>query len=199
VPDDIIDDFYVSMSIMCSGHRLVRAGDVRAYEHSVVDRNEEFRRKERIACQAFNVHRLLWPQISRLPPLQLYCYISHKLMRWFAGLSLALGGSAAMLQLGIACGWRTAVAFAAVAAVLGTLAHAAGFKLPRRAYEVWLALLATLLGMLRSLRGHRFQTWAPAQSIRVAFSGSQLMQDLDPVVAGAPISDRAAAFREPRA
>ena len=54
---DRIDDFYVSLLLLCQGHQVVRASDVRAYELSAVDRRDEFWRKVRIACQAFNVSR----------------------------------------------------------------------------------------------------------------------------------------------
>ena len=65
-PPDIIDDMYVSMSILCDGYRVVRASDAIAYEETVSRPQEEFRRKIRIACQAFNVHRHLWPRLKTL-------------------------------------------------------------------------------------------------------------------------------------
>jgi cellulose synthase/poly-beta-1,6-N-acetylglucosamine synthase-like glycosyltransferase len=165
VPDDIIDDFYASLCLLCDGHRVVRAHDVRAYEHSVVDRGEEFRRKVRIACQAFNVHRMLWPRIRRLPPLTLYCYVSHKLLRWFAAPNLIV--AAVLLTAGLVTlhGPASLAGVAAVGAV-GGAAWAGGMRPARKAGEISLALLATALGVARSIRGERFQTWAPAQSIR---------------------------------
>ena len=47
------------------------------------------RRKIRIACQAFNVHRLLWPQNPPAGALDRYKYVSHKLLRWFSIYTLA--------------------------------------------------------------------------------------------------------------
>ena len=58
VPDDVIDDLHVSLSILCDGYRVVHAPDVRAYERALTTSSDEFNRKVRIACQAFNVHRL---------------------------------------------------------------------------------------------------------------------------------------------
>ena len=62
-PRDIIDDMYVSLPMLCDGHRVVRAEDALAYEEIGLRPAEEFRRKVRIACQAFNVHRLLRPRL----------------------------------------------------------------------------------------------------------------------------------------
>ncbi len=170
VPDDIIDDLYVSLSVLCAGFKVIRAADVRCYELSVVDRNEEFQRKVRISCQAFNVHRLLWPRIRRLPALQLYCYVSHRLLRWFTVWTLAGGllfGAAGLIAV---AGIAGAMAIA-VMAVVSVAAYAMDFGPIRKIYEIWLAFLATGLGVVRSLRGDRFRTWAPAQSIRQVSQG----------------------------
>ncbi|WP_419898821.1 glycosyltransferase [Roseomonas sp. USHLN139] len=166
VPDDIIDDFFVSLSILCDGHRVIRAPDVLAHEESVVDRKEEFRRKVRISCQAFNVHRLLWPRLKRLPALPLYGYVSHKLLRWLVAPLLVL---AALCFLGAAL--QQLPAWLVLGATgLGLAGAAAAIRLrigpAQKLWEVWLAFCATALGILRSLKGERFQTWAPAQSIR---------------------------------
>ena len=94
VPPDIIDDFFTSMSIVCKGKRIIANRELVAYERSEVARGDEVRRKVRIACRAFNCHRLLWPQIAKLPMLRLYQYISHKLIRWLAGFFLVIGAGA---------------------------------------------------------------------------------------------------------
>src|SRR3546814_4106513 len=52
---------------------------------------DEFRRKVRIACQAFNCHRLLRPRLRKLPPLDRFKYVSHKVLRWFGIYFLAAG------------------------------------------------------------------------------------------------------------
>ncbi|MEJ0071247.1 MAG: hypothetical protein WDO24_23675 [Pseudomonadota bacterium] len=51
---------------------MVSAHDVRSFERAATSAGDEFRRKIRIACQAFNVHRLLWPELRKLPPVTLY-------------------------------------------------------------------------------------------------------------------------------
>ena len=81
-PPDLIDDMYVSLSILCRGARIVRVPDAIAHEEAVSRSREEFRRKVRIACQAFNVHRALRPHFEGLGMLDRYKYLSHKLLRW---------------------------------------------------------------------------------------------------------------------
>jgi cellulose synthase/poly-beta-1,6-N-acetylglucosamine synthase-like glycosyltransferase len=167
VPDWLIEDMFVSMSILCDGYRIVRAEDALAYEASVTVSAEEFRRKIRIACQAFNVHRVLWPRLRRLPSLTLYLYVSHKLLRWVSGFNLLM--SAAFTA--------TALILLDVPPLLvGTAAAGGGALLwmaARRQLRPWAAISEILMalagaaaGVLQSLRGRTFQTWTPAASIR---------------------------------
>jgi cellulose synthase/poly-beta-1,6-N-acetylglucosamine synthase-like glycosyltransferase len=165
-PGDIIDDMYVSLSVLCDGHRVVRAGDALAHEATVSRPAEEFRRKIRIACQAFNVHRLLRPRLRRLGALDRYKYASHKLLRWFTAYLLV--GAAAFIAAGLALAeawWLLGFGLATLTAFVFSArlrpAGAAGC-----AFEILGAFIATGLGVLRSLRGDRFQTWTPPASAR---------------------------------
>lgn len=165
-PPDIIDDMFVSLSILCAGHRIVRAADALAFEETVTRPGEEFRRKIRIACQAFNVHRALRPSLRRLSPLDRYKYVSHKLLRWLAIYLLA--GAGLLVLAGFAAMQDWLAAGALVAASLAVAAAAALFPdgPARKLVDAAGAFVATGLGVLRSLRGDRFQTWTPPSSAR---------------------------------
>jgi cellulose synthase/poly-beta-1,6-N-acetylglucosamine synthase-like glycosyltransferase len=165
-PPDIIDDMFVSLSILCDGWRVVRAGDALAYETTVSRPGEEFRRKTRIACQAFNVHRLLWPRLRRLSAGDRYKYVSHKLLRWLAGyllIAAAVLGTAGLASLG---DWRPLALAALAGAALLAVGLARPASTPGKLLDVAAAFAATSLGVLRSLRGERFQTWTPPASAR---------------------------------
>jgi cellulose synthase/poly-beta-1,6-N-acetylglucosamine synthase-like glycosyltransferase len=165
-PDDIIDDMYVSMMVFCKGHRVVQADDVNAREESVTVSHEEFHRKIRIGCCAFNVHRVLWPRMRELSVLSRYKYVSHKWIRWLTiyflvaavllfeiGLSLAGHGAPAAWLAGLA---------AAALLIGATTSHGP----LAQAWDILSAFAATGLGVLRSVRGERIRTWTPAGSIR---------------------------------
>ena len=166
-PDDIIDDMYLSFIILCAGYWVIQATDVRAFEESVVVAAEEFRRKIRIACQAFNVHRLLWRELrSKLTWVQMYMYLSHKFLRWFCIYFILMG--AASLLAGLA------VLKLELPATLITVTSIAGlwaggrWQLPlvTPINDLLVALAGAGIGVFRSLGGDRFQTWQPAASIR---------------------------------
>jgi glycosyltransferase involved in cell wall biosynthesis len=165
-PNDIIDDMFVSLCILCDGHRVVRAADVRAYEKSVSSSPEEFRRKIRIACQAFNVHRLLWPRLQKLDALNIYKYIMHKFLRWFTALWIVLGSIFFYISL-FAAGMGEIALLLAIATPFGLIIGAQHQIKPfPQIYDILSAFFGTGLGVLQSMCGEHYQTWNPAVSIR---------------------------------
>lgn len=165
-PVHLIDDMFVSLSVLCGGGRIVRASGAVAYEASVSQPAEEFRRKIRIACQAFNVNRALWPLLARLPALDFYKYVSHKLLRWLSIFLLGLAGVLALAVLLLLAGRVIAGAALAAAAALGVAAAMARGGGLAKLRDAVLALAATGIGIVRSLRGETFQTWNPPASAR---------------------------------
>jgi cellulose synthase/poly-beta-1,6-N-acetylglucosamine synthase-like glycosyltransferase len=167
VPPNLIDDMFLSLNVLCEGYRVVRAQNAIAFEESVTAPAEEFRRKVRIACQAFNVHRELWPRLSKLPIPVLYMYVSHKLLRWLSIYSLALSGLAATAGF-----WLLGVPLPIMAVLMIGLASGLWWAGARRlspfaqAREVLIALIGAGVGVAEAFRGKQYQTWTPAASIR---------------------------------
>jgi cellulose synthase/poly-beta-1,6-N-acetylglucosamine synthase-like glycosyltransferase len=88
--DTILDDFVISMHLVCSGLRLIHDNEALGYERNISEMKQEYRRKVRIV--AGGLQSLLRGQIS--PPkkqvLTWFKLISHKLLRWFSGPIFAL-------------------------------------------------------------------------------------------------------------
>jgi cellulose synthase/poly-beta-1,6-N-acetylglucosamine synthase-like glycosyltransferase len=167
-PDNIFDDMYVSMSILCDGKRIVRAPEVMAFERGATSFKEEYDRKIRIACQSFNVHRELWSRLRQLDGFNLYKYISHKFLRWNCIWTLIAG--ATFLDAGLfAAGHRAVAVVCPMLALVGLLAGRL-MRIPglTQLYEAAAAFWATGIGVVSSLRGVYFQTWTPADSVRDA-------------------------------
>jgi cellulose synthase/poly-beta-1,6-N-acetylglucosamine synthase-like glycosyltransferase len=165
-PAHIIDDMYVSFQVMFQGFGLIQADDVRAYEKSVSIAEEEFRRKIRIACQAFNVHRILWSHIKAMDPLWLYMYVSHKLLRWFSIYFLA--AAALFVSAGLVAAGQSMLLMICIAAGLIALIVSRKWKVPllSQVVDILMAFVGTGIGILQSISGHLYQTWTPANSIR---------------------------------
>jgi len=165
-PVDMFDDIYVSMMILCEGHRLVQADDVIALEESVPNQREEFQRKIRIGCQAYNAHLLLWPSIKQLDSFNVYKYVSHKWLRWLT--IYFLTAAAVLIEVGLIAAGQPLLAAGLLG--LGLLCLAGGYfsvaKPLAQIWDIFTAFVGTGVGVVKSLRGHRFQTWTPAASIR---------------------------------
>ena len=98
-PDHLIDDLYVSLHVLAGGARVVSVDGADAFERNATRTGEEFRRKARIACQAMNVHRALWPHLSHMPAPMVYAYVSHRLLKWLMPFNLAVSAVLALAAL----------------------------------------------------------------------------------------------------
>ena len=166
IPIDLLDDMIASISPIFSGHRVVSVPDVYAFERATSDSADEFRRKRRIACRAFNTHRFLAPQLRTMGLLNRFKYVSHKYIRWFSAAFLLLW----LLFTFIAIVSLAGIVAAAVTALAGVLLLVLGlrFNLPLigTLVEIFMSILATGLGVLEALAGRSYQTWTPAKSRR---------------------------------
>ena len=165
-PPDLIDDMFVSLSILVMGYRVVRVSDAFAYEKSVSRASEEFSRKIRIACQAFNVHRTLRHRLRTMKGLDRYKYVSHKLLRWFTIYFLI--GSLCCLSLSIiTSGYAMLMYIFLISVILFPilLILSPGEKIAKLR-DIFGAFLATGIGIWKSFAGERFQTWSPPASTR---------------------------------
>jgi cellulose synthase/poly-beta-1,6-N-acetylglucosamine synthase-like glycosyltransferase len=165
-PDHIIDDMYVSFMVLIQGYRIVQSKDARAYEESASSSSDEFSRKARIACQAFNVHRLIWPHLRRLDVLTVYKYVSHKLLRWLSIYFLVLGAILFFAALATA-GWASAAGvLLALTLLLGLIGSRYAIKPLSQVVDIVMNLAGAGLGIWKSVRGESFQTWTPVASLR---------------------------------
>jgi cellulose synthase/poly-beta-1,6-N-acetylglucosamine synthase-like glycosyltransferase len=165
-PPYLIDDMFVSLSALCAGSRIVRVADAIATEASVSRPAEEFRRKVRIACQAFNVNRALWPELMRLGALDRYKYLSHKYLRWLTIYLLSLSFVLALAAIDVWFGALVALFTGAIGVASGALIAVSQGGAAGQLREVLSAFTATGLGVWRSWRGETFQTWNPPASAR---------------------------------
>lgn len=162
-PDSTLDDFVVSMSVIFAGKRLVSAPDALVFEESVAQSAEEFRRKIRIGTRAFHTHGWMRDRLRQMSALDRFKYFSRKYLRWFGG-AFFIAGSASTLAV-LALVSRDLFLLAAGGGLLGLLvALKARSGIFAKIGEVLRALIGTLIGVLRGMRGQTVSTWSPATS-----------------------------------
>jgi cellulose synthase/poly-beta-1,6-N-acetylglucosamine synthase-like glycosyltransferase len=162
-PDSVLDDLTVSMSVVFAGKRLIKAKDVIAREMMVSRREDEYRRKVRIAARSWHTHRHLRSQLVGMSGVDRFKYASRKIVRWFGAAWMGLGLVATLVL-----AWQTAP-FAAIALGAAVIILLMLGLMARRGplaslMDMLLAYVATLKGVLLAMRGQTFTTWAPAKS-----------------------------------
>jgi len=162
-PDSVLDDLTVSMAVVFAGRRLIKAKDVIAREMMVTRREDEYRRKVRIAARSWHTHRHLRPGLRGMAALDRFKYASRKIIRWFGALWIGLGAVAAL-----ALAWRITPIAAVALGAGGLLLMLLGIQMRRgplaALVDLLLAYVATLKGVLLAMRGHTFTLWSPAKS-----------------------------------
>lgn len=164
VPNDIIDDMFTSLSILCDGYEIKHVPQARAFERAAQKTGEEFRRKKRIACRCINCFRLLTRRMSKLSVLDRYKFFSHKLVRWTCCGWLLVSAIFFTAYLSTAIGprWTAACVFATTASLY--CGHYGNLFGIRHLSEILLSFLAVGIGVVQSLFGMRYQTWQPAST-----------------------------------
>jgi cellulose synthase/poly-beta-1,6-N-acetylglucosamine synthase-like glycosyltransferase len=166
-PPRLIDDLYLSLLVLIRGARVVSQPEATVYERSAVLSVEESARKRRIACQAMNVHRELWPELRRMPALRLYGYVSHRLIKWMTPFLILCAGLCFLAAAVV--GFGAGLTLAAVAA--GAIALWLGARLRFRPALIVTTALASLYGVAAGVfdsifLGKTYTVWDPALSVR---------------------------------
>lgn len=166
-PPHLIDDLYLSLVVLVSGTRLISAPDALVYERSATDAEEELVRKRRIACQAINVHRALWPELRRLPLPAFYGYFSHRMLKWMTPF-LLLGAALCALPVAVAVlGGPLVLGLVIGGAVVLAIGHALRIGPAQRIVAAGLSLFGVALGVIDSVwSGKTYAVWQPAESVR---------------------------------
>lgn len=166
-PPHLIDDLYLSLRILIAGSRVHSANHVQVYERSAVGADEEKQRKRRIACQAANVHRALWPELRQMPLRHRYAYLSHRIMKWLTPFLLAGAMLSALAAFALYWGSLPAVSITATGLALGLMGHSLHLGPLSALSSAVLSLVGVAAGILESLFMHRtYAVWDPALSVR---------------------------------
>ena len=166
-PPYLIDDLYLSLLILLQGARVVSEPEAIVFERSAVYSGEEYMRKRRIACQAINVHRALWPELRRMSAQRLYGYISHRLLKWISPFLLA-GAGLCFTVGGVMVFGAKAVGLAMLAGLLFLFVGVAlRLHAPRVLASSLRSLIGVALGVYDSVvRRETYTVWNLAHSIR---------------------------------
>ena len=80
---DIANDFAHPIQISAKGYRVVFEPEAVALEKATASTHEEFKRRVRIVTRGFTAFVRYWRRYDMLKGMWGFCFISHKLLRWF--------------------------------------------------------------------------------------------------------------------
>jgi cellulose synthase/poly-beta-1,6-N-acetylglucosamine synthase-like glycosyltransferase len=166
-PDVIVDDLVIAMNVACAGYRVTYDPDAVATEQGTHTGAEEFRRKVRIV--AGGVQALMGghgvPTLAQ--PSLLWCYLSHKVLRWTIPLFLIAALSASALLARDSAWYLAALCAQATFYLVAVLrwCDVAGVRRVAATtvpYYFCLVNSAALLGMWKALARTQPVTWQRA-------------------------------------
>lgn len=164
VPPNLLDDMTVSMEPLFQAYRVISAQDVHAFERAVATPSEEFKRKRRIACRAYQTYLHLAPKINELGPGNRYKFYSHKVLRWFGVVPLSLAAIAFSYICVVTVGATTACVGFVFLLLSFWLCITVQISAASSAWEIIKSVVATGIGVLEAMRGKDYTTWSPATS-----------------------------------
>ena len=155
------DDVLIPMNIIRQGYRIIYEMDAVSEEDMTDKVSTEFQRRVRIGAGNFQSFFWLLDFFSPVRGWPWFCYISHKVTRWFSPffilfcffsclLAAALGGSPV---------YKFLCSCAVIFSVSGLLYHQAPLKINRHIFYFFAMNLALLLGSVRFAGGIRSATW----------------------------------------
>lgn len=86
----LVDDFFISLKVLEEKKQVIYSKNASVIENVTPSISEEYRRKKRIATGNFQNLRYFWKILFKPFSKSGFCFISHKLIRWFGFLFLPI-------------------------------------------------------------------------------------------------------------
>ena len=80
---DVANDFAHPVQVGAKGYKVVFEPEAVAYERTTASISEEFKRRTRIVTRGFTAFGRYWKRYHMLRGVRGFCFVSHKLLRWF--------------------------------------------------------------------------------------------------------------------
>ena len=162
--DTILDDFVLTIEVIRQGFKVVYEPEAVADESGTPTARQEYRRRRRVSAGAVqSLKRGIWPGWRR--PIEMWQYLSHKLLRWFTPLWLLLLLVASIMLWESGWFYQAALiaqlAWFAVAAVGLVIVPARAVPLVGIPFYFMLSQVGLVDGMIRGLFNRQSVTWQP--------------------------------------
>lgn len=165
--NQLMEDFYLSMNVLARQQLAIHENKALCFEDVSTEVGEEFKRKVRIQAGNFQNLALYWPLLLRFNKVS-FCFLSHKVIRWFGPLFILLAFVTNLSFLHLS-GFYLFTFILQVLLLLSPLfdylLKSIGIHLIilRFASYFYLMNLALVLGFLKYAGGIKTNTWNPTK------------------------------------
>ncbi|MBN2189527.1 MAG: glycosyltransferase family 2 protein [Chitinispirillaceae bacterium] len=156
------DDVMMPMNVIRQGYRMCFDREAISYEEAIMEMKIEFRRRIRIGAGNFQAFFWLLDFLNPKYGWPWFCYVSHKVSRWFSPLFICASAAACtLLALGTPGILYKIFFIAGVLFVITGLLHRfIPLKFPRGAFYFMVMNAALVIGLFRFLAGIRSAVWS---------------------------------------
>jgi biofilm PGA synthesis N-glycosyltransferase PgaC len=166
---DVANDFAHPILVAAAGYKVVFEPEAVALEKATAHVEEEFRRKGRIVTRGLTAVARYWRRCRMLHGIWGFCFVSHKLLRWFGWMYMTAVLVASIVLYDTGMAYRVLVWAQGLFYGLAILAWAAGRRRGRLVtvpFYFCMINLAALAGLVRFFCGERVATWESAATTR---------------------------------
>jgi cellulose synthase/poly-beta-1,6-N-acetylglucosamine synthase-like glycosyltransferase len=164
---DVANDFAHPVQVGAKGYKVVFEPEAIAYEQTTSSISEEFKRRVRITTRGFTAFGRYWKTYRILQGKRGFCFISHKLLRWFVPFFLI---ALFITNLFLTSAVLKIILFAQLAfycaAMCGMFIKGRWGKLFIVPFYFCMINLAALVAFINYLRGKRQSRWEVAATTR---------------------------------
>jgi cellulose synthase/poly-beta-1,6-N-acetylglucosamine synthase-like glycosyltransferase len=155
------DDVLIPMNIIRQGYRIIYEMDAVSEEDMTEKVSSEFQRRVRIGAGNFQSFFWLLDFFSPLRGWPWFCYVSHKVTRWFSPFFIVLCFASCLLiaALGGSDMYKFILSCGIIFSVSGLMYHQIPLRINRHIFYFFAMNLALLLGSAKFAGGIRSAVW----------------------------------------
>lgn len=161
------DDVIIPMNVIDQGYRIIYEPRAISEEDTTGDASQEFSRRVRIGAGNFQAFFWLLHFLNPFKGWPWFCFISHKVTRWFSPIALTLGY--------LACGvlaftadltiYKMFFATGTIFIITGLGFKVIPIRLTRHIFYFIIMNMALIAGFFRYLRGIRSAAWSRTERV----------------------------------